>query len=254
MIFLAFVLSMWLAIIRAKKVGIAGNVVMDLTIWLLISGLAGARATYVLFHLNEFSGHWIDVISPIQSDGTIGIAGLVVLGGVLAGIPAAWFFLRRRGIPFLKMIDILAPSLALGIAIGRIGCFLNGCCFGNPTDLSWGVIFPATCYAGSVYPNTAIHPTQLYSTMSNLVIVIILLIRTPYRKFIGELSFLFLVLYGLFRFLIETMRYYRPSMIFTDFGDFHLTISMVISVAMCITGIILLAGGNAALKGRRGAR
>ncbi len=216
---------------------------MDLTVWILISALFGARMMYVLFHLDEFKGRWIDVISPVQSDGTLGIAGLVIFGGVIAAVPVAAWFLKRKKIPLLKMTDILIPSLTLGIALGRIGCFLNGCCHGIPTELPWGVEFPESCIAGSVFQNQAIHPSQLYETIYSFIIMGILLIRSRTRLFVGELSFIFLVLYGLARFINETIRFYRSSMIMFNIGSLDITISMMISLAMFLTGIILLVRG-----------
>ncbi|MDP8229346.1 MAG: prolipoprotein diacylglyceryl transferase [Candidatus Electryoneaceae bacterium] len=232
MMFVAFAAGLILASVRAKRAGISPQVVMDLTVWLMIGGLAGARLAYVLFHVDEFQGRWWDTISPIQSDGTIGIAGLVVLGGVIAAIPTMWWFLRRRNIPFLKMADIMMPSLALGIAIGRIGCLLNGCCFGQPTDLPWGIVFPHICYAGSVYPGLSIHPTQLYSVGYSAIIAVVLLLRTSHRRFEGELFYLFFVLYGIARFGVETVRYYRPGMILFHIDSFAVTVSMVVSLSM----------------------
>ncbi len=243
MVFLGFALGTWISVKRGKSAGIESNVIMDLVIWILVSSLIGARLMYVLFHLDEFKGRWLDAISPIQIVGTVGIAGLVILGGVLAAVPAGAWFLRKKNIPFLKMADIMAPGLAIGIAAGRIGCFLNGCCFGHPTELPWGIAFPEECLAGSMYPHQTIHPTQLYAIIYNLGVGIFLMARSPHKKITGELFYLFLILYGVFRFLNESVRYYRPSMVPLHFGSFDLTISMIISILMALTGVILLAKG-----------
>jgi len=245
MMFFALIIGVWISIKRAKKAGIAPDTVMDLTVWLLISGLVGARLTYVLFHLDEFSGHWLDTISPIQSDGTIGIAGLVVLGSILGAFPAAVIFLRRRKIPFWKMIDILAPGLVIGMGIGRIGCFLNGCCFGLPTDLPWGVVFPSTCFAGHVSGGQPIHPTQIYDMLGDFLIAGILIRRTPKMKFDGELFMLFMVIYGVFRFFIETIRYYgEDALVLFHMGSVAFTFSMLISLAMAVTGLWFIIRGK----------
>jgi len=243
MIFLAFAFGIWLGMKRAKRVGINPGKVMDISVWLLISSMIGARLMYVLFHLDEFRGRWLDVISPFQSDGTIGIAGLVVLGGVMFAVPVGWIYLKHNRIPPLKMMDILIPSLALGTAIARVGCFLNGCCFGLPTNLPWGVVFPETCYAGSVFPNQHIHPTQLYEIIYSVIIGVILLLRSPAKRFEGELLYLFFILYGPFRFLNETLRYYRESMIPFSIGEFSVTISMLLSAALTVAALIMLIRG-----------
>ncbi len=114
MIFLAFVLGTWLAAVRARRDGIDVGVVVDLVVWILISSLVGARVTYFLFHLDEFRGppdgsgpiRWLDIVNPIQSDGTIGIAGLVFLGGVVFAVPVTWLYLRRKGFSFHRMAKL----------------------------------------------------------------------------------------------------------------------------------------------------
>ncbi len=243
MIFLAFVAGTWLGVRRASKIDIPTGVVMDMTVWVLISSLLGARLTYVIVHMDEFRGRWLDTISPVQSDGTIGIAGLIILGGLAAGIPVAWLFLRRRGIPFLKMADVMIPSLALGVAVGRVGCFLNGCCFGKPTDLPWGVVFPYGCYAASVFPDQSIHPTQLYSVLYNAVICIVLLLRSPHRKFQGELFYMYLLLYGIARACVESVRYIRFDTV-PQIGGLQISGSMAAATLMAVAGLVLLIRGH----------
>lgn len=248
MMFFAFGFGVWLAMRRARQVSIPPQFVMDITVWLMVGGLGGARITYVLFHISEFRGRWLDIISPIQSDGTIGIAGLVVLGGVIGGAWVTWYYSKRKGQPFLKVLDLLLPSLAFGIALGRIGCYLNGCCFGHPTELPWGVTFPATCYAGSIYGVVEIHPTQLYAALYNTLIGLFLLWRTKSKRFEGELFFWFLTIYGVARFVNETLRYYRPGMILFDIGNFPLTMSMIVSAAMTVSGVYLLVKGMKSVR------
>jgi len=239
MVFLAFALGLWLAVQRGKAAGIQPQITTDLTIWIMVSSIVGARLTYVLFHPGEFKGRWLDAVSPIQSDGTIGIGGLVILGGVAAAIPVAAHFLKKHKISFLKMTDVMMPSLALGIAIGRIGCLLNGCCFGLPTDLPWGIQFPKTCLAGAEFPNKHIHPTQLYESLYSIIIMLILIWRTQRSRFEGELFFIFLGLYGIFRFFNEMLRHYETSMIILGSSEgWHLTASMAASLGMLAIGFI----------------
>jgi len=210
---------------------------MDLVVWILISSLIGARFMYVAFHLSEFRGRWLDTISPIQSDGTVGIAGLVVIGGIVFAVITSIWYLGRKNIPYFKMMDIMVPSLAFGIGLGRVGCFFNGCCFGHPTDSIFGIVFPSACLAGSVYPGQAIHPTQLYALVYSFAIGIFLLLRSRSRRFTGELFSLFFILYGMARFINETLRYYRKGMILGSFGESSFTISMLLSMIMVILGI-----------------
>jgi phosphatidylglycerol:prolipoprotein diacylglycerol transferase len=97
-----------------------------------------------------------------------------------------------------QVADLAAPSLALGYAIARLGCFAAGCCYGRPTHLSWGVQFPGL--------DTPVHPTQLYSTLLNLLLFWWLTRVERRRHFEGQLFALFLMGHGLYRFLIEFLR------------------------------------------------
>lgn len=237
---LAFGFGIWIASKRAPKRGVTGQAIMDIAVASLLFGLAGGRIAYVITHWDEFEGRLLDIISPIQSDGTIGIAGLVLLGGVVVGFGGAYWMAKRRGASFMNVTDIMVPSLALGIAFGRIGCYMNGCCFGNVCDVPWGVVFPESSLAGSVYPHQHIHPTQLYETLAMLALFAILLWRdrAPFRE--GVLTGKFLALYGVWRYFVEGLRWYEEGMIFGRMGDHLITFSRIISVGMVVVGIFLI--------------
>ncbi len=239
MVFLGFALGAWFSLRQARRAELDPNVVIDAVLWILVSSIIGARLTYVVFHPAEFAGRWLDVVNPIQSDGRIGIAGLVVLGGFVFAVPAVWLFARKRKLSPWFLMDVLAPGAALGIGLGRIGCFLNGCCFGHPTSLPWGVVFPTTCLAGSVYPHQSIHPTQLYEVLYSFAIAAFLVWQSRRSHFTGELIVQLLILYGFFRFLNETIRYYETSMVLFNIGCFRMTLSMMISVVMVIGGSVI---------------
>jgi phosphatidylglycerol:prolipoprotein diacylglycerol transferase len=121
-------------------------------------------------------------------------------GGVAMGILAGVLYMRRHRIPVLAMADAAAPGIALGYAIGRIGCFLNGCCYGCPTSLPWGVHFPGTA------PGVHLHPTQIYATLVNLLLCVALarVYLRPHR--LGQVIALYVSGYSLYRFLIESLR------------------------------------------------
>ncbi len=234
----AFGLGIWVAMKRAEARGIGGKYALDLAVLILIFSLIGARAAYVVTHWHEFADHPLDVISPVQHTGQIGIAGLVLLGGVIAGFATAWVYSRRKQIPFLVTTDLFVPSLALGIAIGRIGCFFNGCCFGLPSDLPWACTFPSYSLAGDVFSGVHVHPTQLYETIYMLLVFAYLLLRDRKPRPRGELTGWFLLLYGVGRFLIEMLRWYESEMIMISSPRF--TLSQLISAAMAVTGAALI--------------
>lgn len=240
MMFIAFLVGIWIAHRRGVKWGLGENTVIDFATAIIISGLIGSRTLYVLTHLDEYRGRWLDIISPVQSNGSIGYAGLVLLGGViLAFITVAWLA-NRRNINLLTILDVFAPSLALGIAIGRIGCYLNGCCFGNPTDLPWGVVFPHGSSAGYIYPGIHIHPTQLYATMYNTALFFGLLwAEQRFRTFAGFTWSLFLIGYGVLRFLNELIRFQEMGLRLIRWEGGFITVSQTVSLLMVAVGIAL---------------
>jgi len=236
----AFFLAIWWAIKRAPMAGVNKAFIFDLAVVVMISSLLGARLTYVVGHWDEYRNHPLDIISPIQSDGTLGIAGMVLLGGVIAAVIVGGWYLKRKKVPFWQMADVSAPPLALGIGIGRLGCFFNGCCFGHPTSSGLGMIFPKGCYAAAIYPGTAIHPTQLYDAAGAFVIAAVLqTLEKRWRTFPGWTASWFLMLAGLDRFIVEAYRYYEPANCFEFLGT-QWTGSRLVSLMMVVLGIVTL--------------
>jgi len=231
---LSFVLGIALARHRAKNQGMDPNAVLDLSFVIVICAIVGSRFLYVVFHLDEFRGHWLDIINPFTS-GQIGLAGLTMLGGVVLSIVGVIVFTKMRGLSLLKMMDILSPSVALGIFLTRIGCFLNGCCFGKPSHLPWALVFPPNSPAGATFPGTPIHPTQLYSSLYGLIIFIILLKIERYKNFDGLLFFSFLMLYSTARFLVDFLRFYEKSMLLFN----TITVNQGICILMFLVGSTL---------------
>ncbi len=239
MLAISFLIGIYWAMARAEKRGVDKNNIMDLSILVVLSAVLGSRFLYVVTHIEEFKGRWLDTINPIQSTGDIGIAGLSMLGGVVFTLIAVVFFSYKKQIPILKLFDILAPTFALGIFITRIGCFLNGCCYGNPCELPWGMIFPLTSPAGSMFQGVMIHPTQIYASLYGLAILIILVALDHKNRFDGFLFSWFFILYGIARFSIDFVRYYEESVMVNLMG-WEITINQVISLLMSVAGILLL--------------
>jgi phosphatidylglycerol:prolipoprotein diacylglycerol transferase len=237
---LAFVAAIWWSVQRAHLAGVTKGFIFDTAVVVLVSSLVGARLTYVVHHWEMYRRHPLDIISPVQSDGTIGIAGMVLLGGVIAAFVAGGYFLKRRRVSFWAMADLVSPPVALGIAIGRMGCFLNGCCFGHPTESPFGMVFPEGCYAAAVYPEVSIHPTQLYAAVAALSIAIVLMILERQSwAFRGMTLSWFLIFYGVDRFVVEGYRYYEPGWFFHLLGT-QWTGSRLISAGMVMLGIVTM--------------
>ncbi len=241
MLALAFVVGVWMSARRARSRGVDPNYIFDLATLIILSAIVGSRAMYVAFHLDEFRGHWTDTFNPFQSTGEIGLAGLTFLGGLILALITAFLYLRWRKLSFLKVADIVMPALALGLFFGRIGCFLNGCCFGVPCSGPLCVVFPPNSPAGATFPGVPIYPTQLISSFYALVIFGLLLFLERHKRFDGFVFYWTLVLYGLARFGIDFIRYYEPSMVVAYLGSTHISVNQVISLAMAVYGGSMLA-------------
>ena len=252
MLALSFLFGILIAVKRAKKRGVDPNQIMDLSVLLMVSAMLGSRLLYVAFHLEEFRGHWLDAINPVQSDGTIGLGGATVLGGVVLCFITTYIYLRMKKLPFLVFADILIPMVGLGIFLTRIGCYLNGCCYGLPCDAGhhFCVVFPANSVAGSMFPNTPLIPAQLYSSLYGLLILGILLYVERWKKFDGFLLYLFLVLYGISRFIIDFFRYYESSMVIMTISGKGISLNQGISFLFIVVGLFLLIYNHYSTKNK----
>jgi len=204
MLFLSFLIGTKLVEIRAKKFGVEPTKITDLAILALIAVIIGARLLYVIFHWPEFKNDLIGTIAFWRG----GLGGLMFFGGFLGAFLVGVIYIRKQKIPMLKMLDAVAPSIVLGEGLTRIGCFLNGCCFGKPTGSFLGLVFPPDSAAGYTF-TCPIHATQLYSSLAGFVLFIIALILERKHLKDGMLFGTIMIFYGLFRFGIDFVRYYE---------------------------------------------
>ena len=182
MIAIAFVFGIYLAKIEAARKNLDKNIVYDLAFYLIIGALVGARLYYLaFFNPRSFIEEPLSIFRIWQG-------GLAIHGGILGGIIANILFAKRRKISFWRLADLVAPSLLLGQAIGRIGCFLNGCCYGIPMNA------------------LRIHPTQLYEMVLNLIGFFGLWIARKKIKFSGGLFLLYLMIYNSIRIVVSSLR------------------------------------------------
>jgi len=189
----AFMAAIWLANRRAARYGIDKNQIGDMAFWTLVSGVLGARIVFILQDLPYFLSHRSELFS-------LQFQGLTSFGGLIFGAAAVVIWSIKHKFPVWKFLDVAAPAFVLGHAIGRIGCLLNGCCFGgvcSPT-LPWGIHVP-----GSTVLH---HPAQAYDTLMNLAVVGILLWRENKGLQLGQLTGLALALHGLTRVVYEFWR------------------------------------------------
>ena len=312
MMVLGFIAAMFLARRRCRLQGENPDHITNFSVYVLLAGIVGARIMFVLHHPGEYQGNFLKVFA-------IWSGGLEFLGGVICAILVMVIYLKRKKLSVLKYLDILAPALMLGLAFGRLGCLLNGCCFGATCEQPWAIRFPAVnyrsegvfssqsppsfsypyayqliphshrhkntpatinlpenfyygfsdhqgsfCFSKSEIPSDRqdnfypspksaaelnpqqladleqgkfpmhpIHPTQLYSLISALLLCTLLTFMFRFYKFPGQIIAAMMILYGIARFSIEMLR--TEPLEFTG-----LTISQNVSLALIITGITLI--------------
>jgi phosphatidylglycerol:prolipoprotein diacylglycerol transferase len=224
MMALGFFAGLWTATRRARLAHVHGDAIADVTLWLMIGSIIGARTVYVTTYWNqEFARAPLSEIFMIQH------GGLVYYGGLIGAAVAAFGYLSWKKLPLWTVLDILAPSAALGNVFGRIGCLLNGCCYGRACDLPWAVHFPAD-HATSA---AAVHPTEIYDALLNLVLYFALAWWFRRRKFEGQVFALYLMGYAVFRSVAEYFRGDYPA----DHIHRGLTSAQVLSIVILSVGV-----------------
>lgn len=180
-----------------KKEGIDPQKIIDLCFYILISSLLGARILYIIVEYDYFLDHPIEIFKFWKG-------GLVYYGGLILGVVVALIYMRKNQMPVWPVADIMAPSIAIGQAIGRWGCFFAGCCYGVKTDVPWAITFTDP---NSLAPlGIPLHPTQIYLSINALVIFLILVWLGKRKSFDGQIIWAYGILYSIGRFIIE---YYR---------------------------------------------
>lgn len=191
-----FILGFATASRRAPRAGIKSEKVFDLAPWLIVGAILGARALYVISYWDkEFAGKSILHIFNMR-------AGLVYYGGLIGASLAGIIFCRRQKLPLWRVGDVMAPSIALGHAFGRIGCFMTGCCYGTACDLPWAVHFPKHHETAGV----GVHPVQLYESALNFLFYAGLAWLYRRRKFDGQVFAAYLIGYAILRTTTEMFR------------------------------------------------
>ncbi len=238
MLALSFFVGLWYIVRRSQKEGISVNFMMNLAFVVIFSGLIGARLAFVLFHLTEFAADPLSAVNPFGTAGQFGIMGMNLYGGVVLSIVCGYLYVRRKKQPLWQVFDIFAPTVALGIGITRIGCFLNGCCFGNPTSLPWCVHFPEGSIPYAVFGDACLQPTQLYSSAYGFGLFFLLHFLDKKKTFYGSMFAVLLMVEAFFRFVIEFIRYYEPEM-YMHVAGITFTYNHLIAIGLFILGLAL---------------
>lgn len=195
--------GLWVSVRNSEKQGINSDDAWNFGILVVFSGIVGAKILYIINDWSYYSSHPGELFSL----GTLQ-AGGVFSGGLIAAFVAAVWYVRRQHMPPLATCDAFAPGLALGHAIGRVGCFAAGCCYGKETHHFWGVTFTnPVANANSGTPlNVSLEPTQLFESAIELANFFVLMWLFRRKKFDGQVFSAYLILYGVARFFLEFIR------------------------------------------------
>jgi phosphatidylglycerol:prolipoprotein diacylglycerol transferase len=227
----AYLAALQFAVVRARRQGIDGTKIMDLGIYLIIAALVGAKLMLVVVDFDYFMSQPRELLSLVR-------AGGVFYGGLIAAVAVAFVLVRRYGLTMWTTADLFAPGIALGHVIGRLGCLLAGCCYGRPTTMPWGITFTnPVAFANVGTPlNEALHPTQLYDAGAELLILgVLLATERKGRPFAGRTFWLYILLYGVSRFVIEFYRGDDRGMVMgLSTSQFVAVIMVPVAIAMLV--------------------
>jgi phosphatidylglycerol:prolipoprotein diacylglycerol transferase len=230
---IGFLTGLWLTTRLARRDGLNADDVINLAVYCALSGILGAK---LLLFVQDF-GYYRQNPGEILSFATLQ-AGGIFYGGLVAALAVAWWFLRTKKLPALRTADVFAPGLAAGHAIGRIGCFAAGCCWGLECDRPWAVTFrnPESNRMFGTPLLTPLHPTQLYEAAAEAIIFCVLWRRSlaPHRT--GTIIGLYLAMYSASRFAVEFLRAHDSA---NPFGG-PLSASQWIALGLAALGIWLL--------------
>jgi len=212
---------------RSYHKHISADSVTDIYFIILISALIGARALYIFISFDAYKNNLLDIFK-------IWNGGLVFFGGFCGAVVGAYIGIKVKQLPLWQTADIIAPGIALGHALGRIGCFFAGCCHGIECDLPIAVKF---WHPESLAPiGVLLHPTQLYSVISNLVLFSVLIFLFRHKKFDGMVFLIYIMVYSFFRSIIESFRGDFRGDFFFDF----ISLSQGIGLSVSVIALVLL--------------
>ena len=226
-----FLIGLGLAARQAKKEGIPSNKIIDLGFYILLAAIIGSRLFFILINFSHYMKNPLDIFKIWEG-------GLVFYGGVLLAVPVAIWYVKKSALGIWSTADLLAPSIAIGYATGRLGCFSAGCCYGKPAvGLPWAVTF--TDPQSLAIIGVPLHPTQLYASSGAFIIFLILITLRKYKSFDGQLFFTYLLLYSVLRFIVE---FFRGDMN-RGFIIYNISLAQAIGILMflvAVAGLIVL--------------
>lgn len=197
---LGFLAGLWWIRYESKRTGINSQKMMDLFFYVVVAAIVGSRLFYVFISVDRW---WEDPLLFFK----VWEGGLTFYGGLIAAVLVSVWYCKKNRIPFFSVADLFTPAIALGHAMGRLGCFAAGCCYGReaPAGFPLSVVFPETEH-GIAPVGVPLYPTQLFEFAGELLIFVFLFFFRRRKKFEGELFLVYLILYPILRLILETFR------------------------------------------------
>jgi phosphatidylglycerol:prolipoprotein diacylglycerol transferase len=247
MLLIGFLTALAFARRQARLAGIDPEIMYDMGYWLLVPGIVGGRLAYLVQHGEHLfinaNGERLSGLQLLFAAVNLSQGGLVLIGAMAGGAIGFFAFCARRKIPALALADVIVPSIFIGIAFGRMGCLMNGCCFGDACSLPWGITFPkgsvpfeVLADRGFVDPTAAatmpLHPTQIYMAIDGLILACVTALYFRVRTRPGDVLALGCILCAITRILVEFLRNDEMGQLGTRF-----TISQYYSLGILAAGI-----------------
>ncbi len=224
---LAFMVGMLVSFWYLRRRFVDAYVVFELVLAAAVGGIIGARVFYVLGHWSEFSSRWWEAFKFWN------VQGLVFYGGFILGVAAAAALIKLRGLSIGEVMDAGGLAVPASLAVARVGCYLNGCCFGKSSGLPWAVTFPVETQRIMGMPANPLHPTQIYELIMDLAIFVILLAIHKRFRYRGEIMIAFIMLYAVVRFINEFFRFHVKS-------SGNLFFQVLSAAGFVLAGLVLL--------------
>ena len=219
---LGYAAAAWYLYPKLKTQKIDADTFWNLLFIIFLGAILGAKLLFIIVSWPELGNTLAEKLTTIIKDFCY---GFVFFGGLIVSVAAAIFYMRRKNLPILKTADFLIVAVPLGHALGRIGCFCAGCCYGKPTSLPWGVAFTNPhALVPTELMGIPLHPVQLYESAGNLILFFLLVCagKKPHKN--GAILVQYIVYYSIMRFCLEFFR-----------GDFRGGFLLGFSPSQCIS-------------------
>ena len=231
---IGFLLGLWTASRRATRDGLPPGKIFDAGTWLIVGAILGARLLYAVSYWDRLMQSPLYPSAPWTEIFMIQRGGLVFYGGLLGAILSGMIYVWKEKLPLWRFADVMAPSIALGYVPGRLGCLMNGCCYGHPTGLPWAIHFPADHETHGL----GVHPSQIYDSVLNLCLYLGLAWLYRHKKFNGQVFAAYLIGYALTRSTVEFFRGDYPEA--SRYAGGLMTPAHLVSLFILAAGLMLL--------------